>query len=119
MARRVIENALQGQPDLCADERVQKRRRKLVRQARLLLEAIRRLAAPGVTDPWSDAATLARAVTCGILDAPQLRNNPFARGAIQTRILEGKCLVVDTQGHPLGEEKRLEQIFHDRFPGEH
>ena len=38
------------------------------------------MAAPGVPDPLTDPATLARAVTLGILDAPQLRNNPFAHG---------------------------------------
>ncbi|HSB03120.1 MAG TPA: hypothetical protein VLE49_20890 [Anaerolineales bacterium] len=34
-----------------------------------------RLAGPEADDPLIDAVTLARAVTCGLLDAPQLRDS--------------------------------------------
>ena len=53
--------------------------------------------------------TLARAVTSGILDAPHLRNNPFARGQVITRIdRRGACVAVETvSGRPLPEAERL------------
>ena len=89
LARRAIENALRGAPDMTADPRVQARKNELVRQVEQVLESIQDLAAPDVADPLADAATLTRAVTSGILDAPQLRNNPFARGQVKTRILNG------------------------------
>ena len=38
-----------------------------------------------------------RAVTSGILDAPQLKNNPYGRGEVATRIIGGACLAVDEQ----------------------
>lgn len=96
MARRAIENALQGQPDMTADPRVQERCRELVAQANELLDAIRALAEPGVGDPLTDPATLARAVTSGLLDAPHLRNNRFARGEVVTRIdKRGACVAVN------------------------
>jgi len=63
-----------------------------------------------VPDPWSDAATLAKAVTAGILDAPQLKNNPFARGQIRTRTIDGKCVAVDSNGHPMMESDRLASL---------
>ncbi|MBO9371617.1 MAG: cobalamin-dependent protein, partial [Chloroflexi bacterium] len=80
LARRAIENALRGQPDMTADPAVQARKEELIREAQVTLEAIRALAGPDVSDPLTDPATLARAVTTGILDAPHLRNNPYARG---------------------------------------
>jgi methylmalonyl-CoA mutase cobalamin-binding subunit len=110
LARRAIENALAGQPDMCADRGVQTRRKELVSEAHRTLAAIADLARSGVTDPLTDAATLARAVTSGILDAPQLKNNPFGRGQIATRIITGQCLAVDSNGSPLSETERLEKL---------
>ncbi len=96
LARRAIENALRGAPDMTADPAVQQRRAELVDEAQVTLAAIRALADPGVPDPLTDPATLARAVTSGILDAPHLRNNPFARGQVVTRIDDrGACVAVD------------------------
>ncbi len=112
LARRAIENALRGQPDMTADPAVQARKEELVREARVTLEAIRALAGPDVPDPLTDPATLAQAVTTGILDAPHLRNNPCARGQIVTRTDErGACVAVDPDtGRPLGEEERIARL---------
>jgi len=112
LARRAIENALRGQPDMTADPAVQARKEELIREAQVTLEAIRALAGPDVSDPLTDPATLARAVTTGILDAPHLRNNPYARGQIVTRIDErGACVAVDPDtGRPLSEEERLARL---------
>jgi hypothetical protein len=110
LARRAIENALSGQPDMTADPRLRNRRVELVAEAKLTLEAIRSLAGSQVTDPFIDPATLARAVTSGILDAPQLRNNRFGRGQVITRMVRGQCLAVDRNGVPLPERERLANL---------
>jgi methylmalonyl-CoA mutase cobalamin-binding subunit len=110
MARRAIDNALRGAPDMTADPAVQARRDELVAEAQLTLQAIRDLAGTGVSDPLVDPATLARAVEVGMLDAPHLRNNPFAPGRVETRILAGKCLAVDAHGKALTERDRLATI---------
>jgi methylmalonyl-CoA mutase cobalamin-binding subunit len=107
MARRAIENALRGQPDMTLDPGVQARQAHLVAEAQVTLQAIRNLADGQVADPLTDPATLARAVTRGILDAPQLKNNRFGRGLIRTRIGDGACLAVDDGGRPLSEAQRL------------
>ena len=57
-------------PDLTADPAVQARKKQLQSETRLTLQAIAGLAGPGVADPLTDPATLARAVGQGILDAP-------------------------------------------------
>lgn len=110
LARKAIENALAGQPDLTADSSIQSRREELVSQAKVTLEAIYNIAGPGVADPLTDPSTLALAVTSGILDAPHLRNNPFALGKIKTRIIQGKSLAVDEDGKPLEERNRLRKL---------
>jgi methylmalonyl-CoA mutase cobalamin-binding subunit len=112
LARRAIENGLRGQPAMTADPAVQERKEELVREAQTTLEAICALAGPDVPDPLTDPATLARAVTAGILDAPHLRNNPCARGQIVTWIDErGACVAVDPDtGRPLREEERLARL---------
>lgn len=111
MAQQVIETALYGQPDLTADPLVQQRAAELVAEAQVLIEAIRRLGADAAEDPLSDPATLARAVMVGLLDAPQLQRNRFARGRIRTRALNGAIVAVDEHGHPLNEMTRIQQLI--------
>ena len=72
--------------------------------------AITSLAAPGVAQPLTDPHTLFLAVKRGILDAPQLRNNPFGRGLVSTRIIAGACLAAGSDGSPLAERERLAQL---------
>jgi len=122
LARRAIENAVRGAPDMTADPAVAARRAELVRAAGAILDAVRSLGAvpprvgsrEGGADPLTDPAVLARAVTSGILDAPQLRNNPFGRGRIRTRITPaGACVAVDSEGRPLPEDVRLAFILRE------
>ncbi len=112
LARRAIENALRGQPDMTRDPEVQARKEELLAEAQVTLQAIRNLAPADVADPLTDPATLTRAVTQGVLDAPQLKNNPYARGQIVTRIDErGACVAVDpATGRPLTERERLTRL---------
>ena len=112
LARRAIENALRGQPDMTADPAVQQRKEELMREAQATLEGIRSLAGPEVADPLTDPLTLARAVTAGILDAPHLRNNLFARGQIVTRTdPRGACVAVDpATGRALSEKERISRL---------
>jgi hypothetical protein len=110
IARRAIENAVHGAPDMTADPAITSRRKQLVRDTRLLLEALAALAGPEATDPFTDPGTLTRAVTCGLLDAPQLRNNKFGRGNVRTRIVNGANVAVDFKGRTLTERKRFRSL---------
>jgi hypothetical protein len=111
MARRAIENAM-GQPDLRVDPEVMARKAELVEQAQVTLEAIKAIAPASVSDPWTDPATLAKSVSLGIMDAPQLKNNQFARGEIVTRIdKRGACVVVDDAGDLISEKERLKEFL--------
>jgi methylmalonyl-CoA mutase cobalamin-binding subunit len=112
LARWAIESAAHGQPDMTAGPIVWARRGELICEARVTLAAIRTLAESGIADSLSDPVTLARAVRIGILDAPQLRNNPCGRGQIVTRIDErGACIVVDAaNGRALAEAERIARL---------
>jgi len=107
MARQAIENALKGQPDMLSDPRVQARVNTLLDEASVTLSEIRRLASEAVNDPFIDPVTLTRAVTSGILDAPHLKNNSFARGQIKTRIVDDACQAINAEGIPISEKQRL------------
>jgi methylmalonyl-CoA mutase cobalamin-binding subunit len=118
LARRAIENALQGAPRMAYAAEVQERAGVLAAEARITLDAIRGLAPAGVGDPFSHPPTLARAVTLGVLDAPQLKNNPYGCGRIRTRTINGTCQAVDSAGRPLPEKIRLEELFSQTDGGE-
>ena len=111
MARRAIENSLSGAPDMVLDPAIVERAHFLASEAQVTLNAIRSLAENDVVDPLTDPATLARAVSCGVLDAPQLKNNQFGRGEIVTRIVSGGCDAVGPDGSPLQEADRLAKII--------
>jgi methylmalonyl-CoA mutase cobalamin-binding subunit len=115
IARKAIDNSLAGAPDMLADPLIHTQVEHLVSEAEVTLQAIRGLARNDGSDAWTDPEILAQSVKLGILDAPQLRNNPFASGKIRTRIQNGSCVAVDLEGLLLGEEKRLEnQLKLDR-----
>lgn len=110
MTQQVVETALEGLPDMTRDPVVQERVGELVSEARVLIDAIRQLGSDASEDPLSDPATLARAVHVGLLDAPQLKRNPFARGEIRTRAVEGAMVAVDEDGTPLSERERIHRL---------
>jgi methylmalonyl-CoA mutase cobalamin-binding subunit len=109
-ARRSIENALQGQPDMLSDPSILKRKDHLVAEVRITLQAIRNLSS-GTDAALTDPHTLSKAVQLGILDAPQLKNNPFAPGTVRTRMLDGACETVDENGKTIGEQARLQNYL--------
>ena len=107
MAQRAIDNTLNDAPDMTLDPLIHHRVAFLLNEAEITMQAIRSLALPDTIDPLTDPAILARAVTSGIMDAPHLRNNRFARGSINTRIVNGACESANTDGTLLPEANRL------------
>jgi len=116
MARRAIENAYRGQIDLTSSPNVREQVGALVSEARMLIDAIRVLGDDKSDDPLADASVLAEAVQVGLMDAPQLVNNPYGKGEISTVIDEhGACVVVDrASGKPVGEQARISNILKKR-----
>jgi len=107
MAKYAIRNALNDNLDLSHDQAIRTRVNKLKAEVKLTLQAIRGLSEKPLQDPLTDPATLSRAVELGILDAPQLKNNPFAPGLSRTAILDGACVEIEENGKPVSENQRL------------
>jgi methylmalonyl-CoA mutase cobalamin-binding subunit len=112
LAHRTIENAFHGQPNMTLDPLIQQRKEEIIQESRSTLDTIGSLADPSVDDPLTDAATLSQSIFLGILDAPHLRNNPFARGQMVTRIDDrGACVSIDpASGRRLLEPDRISAL---------
>lgn len=110
MARRAIENAIKGAPEMTSDPGIQLRKEEIVSEAKDILKSLKTLADDAI-DPFVDKRTLTKAVTLGIMDAPQLKNNPIARGITQTRVINGACVSVDENGRKISESKRISRLL--------
>jgi len=111
MAQRSINNAMRGQPDLTLSPAIQARKSELIVEAHRTLKYIQTIAG-NVEDPYTDPNILSLVVTKGILDAPHLKNNPYARGDIITRIDDrGACVAIHPEtGKALSESSRLSEL---------
>jgi methylmalonyl-CoA mutase cobalamin-binding subunit len=107
----VIRNCLRGLPDISEDQRIQARKKELIRDARNIVTALM-LTGHEKADPLTDPATIAKAIRNGILDAPHFRGNPFLNGSITTGLVNGAWDAIDPgSGEVLAEEKRLAAIL--------
>lgn len=111
IVRGVIRSVLDGMADMSQDIEVQKRKHELIKEARFLLNTIKE-AYPESEDPWSDPSVLEEIIKKGILDAPHLRGNSNAKGTLETRIVDGKCMAYSRKlDRVVTEEERLEELF--------
>ena len=84
---------------------------ELVREARLLIDVIASFDEEGSLEPLTNPKVYVKAVKMGVLDAPNLRNNPIARGKLKTRMIDGACFAIDPDsGEPITEKQRLELL---------
>lgn len=110
LARSAIRLALKGLPDISADKAVCRRKKQLIKEARVILKTISALGKSSL-DAWTDAAVLEKAVTSGILDAPQLCGSLPTTGTIVTAPVEGGYVSLDPKsGTPISEQQRLKNI---------
>jgi len=107
----VIKNSLLGLPDVTKDLEIKKRKDELIKEAKVLLNAISKIAKDDIEDPLIDPKTLTKAVKLGLLDASHLKGNKYSKGEINTRIIDGACSIVDGNGNIIPERKRLEKIL--------
>ena len=108
--RGMAHNSLDDFPDMTNDSRVQRRKKELVKEAGILLSALKELG-KGSGNPWSDPEVIARAIETGLLDAPHLKKNPCAKGGIATMIIDGKCCAVNGKtGKIISEKARMDSL---------
>lgn len=111
IVRGVIRSTLQGSIDMAQDREVMERKTELINEAKYLLNAIKELY-PESKDPWSDPQVISNIIKRGIIDAPHLRGNPNAKGTLETRIIDGKCLAYSKElSRPISESERISDIL--------
>lgn len=111
IVRGIIRNNFLGVVDITKDRRVQNRKRQLIEEAQITLDAIKSLS-PDEQDPLSNAQTIAKAIKIGILDAPHLKGNPNAAGRLVTQLVDGALYPYDPEEKRImTEEERVEKIF--------
>lgn len=104
----VLKNAWRDFPDMTCDPKVIERKNHLIHEAKTILQEINLRFQQYSHDPFSDPYCLAESVRSGIIDAPQLRNNPEALSAIKTMPINGGYDAVDSERRPLSEVKRIQ-----------
>ncbi len=110
IVRGIIKNEFLGSIDFTKDENVQKRKRELIEEARVIIDAIK-LLSPQIEDSLTDPDTLVEAVKLGILDAPQLKGSTVARGELKTRMVSGALFAYDEENiRIIPEKERIETI---------
>ena len=111
IAKRVIHDCLMGVPDPLQDREILGRKDELVREARLLISVIASFDEEESPEPLTNPKVYVKAVKMGVLDAPNLRNNPIARGNLKTRMIDGACFAINPDtGESMSELERLELL---------
>ncbi|HOR85871.1 MAG TPA: methionine synthase [Bacillota bacterium] len=111
IVRGVIRSVLDGMADMSQDREVEQRKHELIKEAEFLLNTIQMLY-PESKDPWSDPKVLEDIIRKGIIDAPHLRGNPSAKGTLETRIVEGKCMAYSRKlDRVVTEKERIEELL--------
>lgn len=108
----VIQNTLNGLPDVTNDTKIINRKNQLIEEARVLLEVIKKFGQEMSDDPLGDPKVLASAIKIGILDTPHFVGNPHLCGKIKTNLINGAWYAIDENtGNILKEKERLKKFF--------
>ncbi|MHA1147384.1 MAG: methionine synthase [Promethearchaeota archaeon] len=96
------------------DKRIERRKEELIKQAKWIVDIIPRLARSSSEkkNPWINYKVLNRIVKYGVFDAPHLKNSRWAKGEIETRIIDGACYSWDSRRQRiLNEEERIMNVL--------
>jgi hypothetical protein len=95
------------------DKNIIRRKNQLIKQAKEIINLIPNLDLDSdkSKDPYLNSTVLNNLVKFGIFDAPHLKNNKFAKGKIQTKIINGACYSWDSTRDKIYDEiERIKDI---------
>ncbi len=111
IVKKVIENCIEGCPDMRSDRDVIKRKDTLLSEAGMIIKAIKDLdTSHRFEDPLIEPDIIGAAIQKGILDAPHLEGVKGAAGKIKTMFFDGANLPVDDCGNMISESERLNDL---------
>lgn len=107
IVRGVIRHTYDQAFSMEADPAVEARKRKLVKEAGILLDVIRNVYSSH-DDPLADPDVLADAIKRGIIDAVHIVKGGKFKGNLKTAIVGGACVAIDPEmKQPIDETSRL------------
>lgn len=107
----VLRDCLQGMPDFYSDKSIQQRKNDLLKEAGVLMDALKSMEKGSGKDSFSDPGILASAIEKGLLDAPHFRGNEYLCGQITTGVINGGYDVIDREtGNRLTEKERIQKL---------
>jgi len=98
------------------DDKILRRKEELIKQAKWIINLIPYLAKneEELENPYINSNVLNRLVTYGVFDAPHLKNNKYALGKINTKIINGACYSWDdSRQKRYNEIQRIKDIIKD------
>lgn len=103
----VVRHTLNDEYSIDKDERIQNRKKQLIKEAKVLLDFIAEEYA-NFEDPLASTEVLCDCVRKGYIDAVHILKNEKYTGDLKTCIKDGMCLAVSPEtGKVMGEEERL------------
>lgn len=111
IVRGILKNEFLGSIDMTKDDKVQDRKNSLIKEAKIIIEAIQTLKKSDI-DPLIDPEVLTEAVRVGILDAPHLQGSDIAKGELKTRMVSGALYAYDEENaRIICEKERINKIL--------
>lgn len=111
MVHKVIQDSYFGLPDLTLDSEVQVRKKEILDDAILFINVFEIYARNlRIENPYLSPKYLTEIVKIGLFDAPQLKGSRVAKGEVNSKIIDGKCVLVNNKGDLIREIDRLNQI---------
>ncbi len=111
MVNKIIQDGVNNIPNYQLDQVIQERKNDLLDQAQVIITSFEQLGhSMGYKNPYLSPECLSEAVKVGLFDAPQLKGFIGAKGVIFTEIIDGKCVVIDSNGYEINEQQRIESL---------
>ncbi len=108
IAKRIVEETVEGLPDIRENSKVSRRKDELIEEASTLIEEIKNLSS--FDDPLLEPETFYKALMLGYLDTPDFIGSKLGRGKVMTAVIDGKCEAIDENGKILKEKERIERL---------
>ncbi|MFW6287890.1 MAG: methionine synthase, partial [bacterium] len=119
IAQQLINNLTYGSPEFMSDLQIINRRDRLIKEAEVLIEAIKELARNINANSdclLTDPTVLEHAIRIGLIDAPHLKGNKEGAGKLTTKMIDGACHAYDYQRDKIIYEKeRIEKIHRRQY----
>jgi hypothetical protein len=123
LVQKIISESVHGLPEMSIDPEIQIRKNELLEHAHFLIRVFETVVQQhypelSIQEGYTHPECLSTIVKMGVWDAPQLTGSGCAKGMLQSRIINGKCLAVNENGDPITHSDRIRTlgIEMDRHP---